>query len=85
MLSAYEPVRVEIRDVSSADTFGILFENHPAEMCVHQTLANGVRVLLGIGVSVMGTMVSGPPSDGTLNGATSDGSEKVLEWARCRV
>lgn len=70
---------VEIADVGSALALRILLENHPSEVRVEETLANGVGVLLGVGVSVVSTVTIGPPSDGAFNGASTDGSKVDLE------
>lgn len=78
-------VLVEIGDVGTADTLGVLLHDHPAEMRVHEALANGVWVLVGIGVSVMSTVVPRPPSDGALYGTATHGSEEDLEGSCCRV
>jgi hypothetical protein len=56
-------VIVEIGDVSTADTLWVLLHEHPAEVGVEETLADRVWVLVGIGVSVMCSVISGPPSD----------------------
>jgi hypothetical protein len=74
VLEANDWVFVEIRDVSTTDTLRVLLHNHPAEMRVEETLAHGVRILVSVGVAVVGTVVSGPPSDGTFDGtATNSG------------
>ena len=54
---------VEIRNIRPTDTLWVLLHDHPAEVGVEKTLANRVWVFVGICVSVMGTMISGPPSD----------------------
>jgi hypothetical protein len=72
-------VLVEVRDVGSALALRILLEDHPAEMRVPETLANGVGVPFSIGVAVVSTVTRGPPSDGTLDGASADSSKVNLE------
>jgi hypothetical protein len=72
-------VLVEIGDVSSALAFRVLLEDHPTHVRVHETLANRVGILLGIGISVVNTVTIGPPSDGALDGAGADGSEVNLK------
>lgn len=68
-------VLVQVRDVGSADTLGVLLHDHPADVRVQQTLANGVGVLLGIGVAVVGAVVTRPPSGRTFDGTGAHGSE----------
>ena len=50
-------VLVEIGDIGTAGAFGILLHDHPAEVGVQETLANGVRILLGVGVAVVSTVI----------------------------
>jgi hypothetical protein len=42
---------------------------------VEETLANGVRVLVGVGVAVVCTVVTSPPSDRAFDGTTTDSGE----------
>lgn len=70
---------VQVGDVGSADALGVLLENHPADVRVEETLADGVGILVGVGVSVVSTVVPGPPPDGALNSAGADGSKVDLE------
>jgi len=78
-------VRVEIGDIRTPNPLGILLEEHPSEMSIHQTLSDRVGVLFRIGVSVVSTVVSGPPPDGSLNGTATKGSEDILKRSRCGV
>ena len=75
-------VIVEIGDVGAANSLGVLLHEHPAEVGVEQTLPDTVGVLVGVGVAVVSAVVAGPPSDGTLDGATPDGSQEDLERDR---
>ncbi len=63
MLPDDDGVFIQIGNIGTADSLGILLHNHPAEMGVQQALADRVWVLVGIGVTVMGAMISGPPAD----------------------
>lgn len=63
VLPDHHGVVVEVRDVGSADTLGVLLHEHPTEVRVEETLADGIGVLVGVGVSVVSTVVSRPPSD----------------------
>ena len=51
-------------------------------MSIHQTLSDRVGVLLGIGVSMVSTVISRPPPDGALNGAATESSKDVLKRSR---
>jgi hypothetical protein len=46
---------------------------------VEKTLADGVWVLLSIGVAVVSTVLHGPPADRALDGTGTNGSEVDLE------
>jgi hypothetical protein len=72
-------VLVEVGDVSAADTLGVLLHDHPAEMAVEETLADRVGVLVGVGVAVVGAVITAPPADGTLNSSSTDGGEEDPE------
>jgi len=75
-------VIVEVRDVGTSNSLGVLLHEHPAKVRVEQTLANRVGVLVGVGVSVVCAVVASPPSDGALDGTTTNGSEENLERKR---
>jgi hypothetical protein len=49
-------VLIEIGDVGTALSLRVLLEDHPAHVGVHETFANGVRVLVGIGITVVNTV-----------------------------
>lgn len=70
---------IEIADVSTADALRVLFEHHPAHVRVEQALANGVGILDGVGVPVVGAVASRPPSRRALGSAGADGREVDLE------
>lgn len=78
-------VIVEIGDVSAANALGVLLHDHPSQVRVQETLADGVGILLGIGVAVVSAVVSGPPSDRTLHSTSTDGGEVDLERSGCLV
>jgi hypothetical protein len=48
-----DSVLVEIGDIGTALSLGVLLEDHPAHVGVHETLADGVGVLVGIGITVV--------------------------------
>lgn len=58
MLPHHNLVLVEIGHVGSTQLFGVLFEDHPAQVRVKETLADRVGVLLGVRMSMMGSMIS---------------------------
>lgn len=78
-------VLVEIRDVGAADTLGVLLHDHPADVAVQQSLADAVGVLGGIGIAVVGAVVTAPPADGALDSTTSNGCEEDAQRKPGRV
>ena len=72
-------VLVKVGDVGSTLALGVLLEDHPSDVGVEQTFADGVGVLLGVGVSVVSTVAVGPPADRALNSTSTDGSQVDLE------
>lgn len=72
-------VLVEIGDVGTSSTLGILLEHHPSQMRVEETLANRVGVLLSVGISVVSSVAARPPTDGTFNGTSTNSSKVDLE------
>lgn len=75
-------VLVEIGDVGTADSLGVLLHDHPANVGVEETLADRIGVLVSIGVTVVSTVIPGPPAGGTLNGGGTTGGEPDLERER---
>jgi hypothetical protein len=73
-------VLVQVGDVGAADALGVLLHDHPAEMAVEKSLANAVWVLVGVGVAVVGAVVTAPPADGTFNGTATNESEEDTQW-----
>jgi hypothetical protein len=78
MLPDNDRIVVQVRNVGTANALWVLLHNHPSEMRVEKSLSNGVRVLVGIGVSVVSSVISRPPSNGALNSTTTNGGEKDL-------
>lgn len=70
---------IQIGNVSSAHSLWVLSHDHPSEMRVQKALADGVWILLGIGISVMSSVASCPPSDGAFNGTTTNKGKVDLE------
>lgn len=65
-------VFIEIRDICASNSLRVLLHEHPAEMGIEKAFADGVWVLLCVGVSMVSTVVSRPPSHRALDGSTSD-------------
>lgn len=53
---------IEVGDIGTTDTLRVLFHQHPADVGVEETFTNGVWVVVGVGVAMMSSVVSGPPS-----------------------
>lgn len=51
-------VIVEVRNVGTADSLWVLLQEHPSEVGVDEPLADRVWVLVGIGVTVMSSVIS---------------------------
>jgi hypothetical protein len=85
VLHADEGIRIEIRDIGTANTFGVLFEDHPTEMSVHQAFSDRVWIFLCVGVTMMSAMVSRPPSNGAFDCAATKSSQDVFQRSRCVI
>lgn len=82
MLPDDDRILVKIGDVGSAGTLGVLLEDHPSQVRVEETLSNGVWILFGISVSVVSSVLPGPPSDRTFYSTSSNGGQVDFEWCR---
>jgi hypothetical protein len=81
VLPTYERVVGEVRAIR--DTwFTTRVDDHPADMRPQETMMGAVGIQVGVGVTMVGAMTSGPPLDGTLNSSCSHETESVLEWQR---
>lgn len=78
-------VLVEIGDVGASNTLWVLLHKHPSEVGIDQALSNGIGIFFGVGVTMMSSVVSGPPSDGTFDGTTADGSKEDSERQSGRI
>jgi hypothetical protein len=63
MLPDNDGIVVQVGDVSTANALWVLLHDHPADVRIEKTFADRVWVLVGIGVSVVSSVISGPPSD----------------------
>lgn len=61
------------------------FDQHPTDVGVPESLVGIVRVQVGVGVPVVGTVTPGPPFDRTLDSASASHRQSVLERFRCIV
>lgn len=48
-------------------------------MGVEETLPDGIRILLGICIAMMCTMITGPPPHASLNSSTPNGGQENSE------
>lgn len=76
MLPYDHRVLVQVRDVGTANAFRVLLQKHPAEVRVDETLADRVRVFVGVGVTVMSAVISRPPSHRAFNGTATNSREE---------
>lgn len=68
-------VCVQVGNVGSANLLWVLLQNHPTEVRVPESLSDRVWILFGVGISMMSSVISRPPSDGALDGTASKGSQ----------
>lgn len=78
-------VGIEICNICSADLLRVLFQYHPTKMGVPKAFSYRVWVFLRVGVSVMSTVISGPPSDRALHGSTTKSRQDESEYRRSCV
>lgn len=72
-------ILVQVGDVCSTDSFRVLLQNHPSQMRVHKTLADTIRVFIGIGITMVSPVIPRPPTDRSLNGTTSNSGKENLK------
>ncbi len=82
MLPNNDRVIVQVRDIGTTNALWVLLHDHPSDVGVEKTFSNGVWILVGVGVSVVCSVISRPPSDRTLDCSTSNGRQEDLQ--RCR-
>jgi hypothetical protein len=78
-------VFIQISDVGAADAARVLLHDHPADVAVEKTLADGIGILIGIGVAVVRAVKAGPPSRAAFDGGRATGGEEDLEGQRSLV
>lgn len=85
MLPDDDGVLVQVGDIGSANSLGVLLEHHPAEMRVQETLPDRVGVLVGIGVSVVAAVTRAPPPRAALDSTGTSGGKEDLKRECCLV
>lgn len=71
----------QVRDIGDSNLSSWL-NDHPSDVCPPETLVSRVRVELGVGVSVVGSVTSRPPFDRTLDGTGTSDRERILKRDR---
>jgi hypothetical protein len=87
MLPNNNSIFVEIGDIGTSNAFWIFLKglakllaivlgthtlhDHPAQVRVEKTLTNTVRILVGVGITMMSTVITTPPSNWTFYSTTS--------------
>jgi hypothetical protein len=74
----------QVGNVGDTD-LGPRLEDHPTDMCPPEPFVGRVRVEAGVGVTVVCSVTSGPPFDGSLDSSSSSAGEDVFERARSGV
>lgn len=85
MLPDHDRVFVQIGDVCATNSLGVLLHQHPTKVRIQKALADRVWILVGIGIPMMGAMISGPPSDRSFHRSTADGGQKDPKGCCCRI
>ena len=81
VLPPYNLVLAQITNVGNAG-FTTGLENHPTEMGEPEALVGVVRVQVGVGVTVVGTVTPGPPLDRAFDSSSTGHGQSVLERLR---
>jgi len=71
----------QVGDIGDTD-LGSRLEDHPTDVSPPEPFVGRVRVEVGVGVTVVSSVSSGPPLDGSLNGTGSGTCEDVFEGSR---
>lgn len=72
-------VIIQVRDVNSSDSLGVLLKDQPSDMAIKKAELHGVGILHRIDIAVMCAMVSRPPSYRALDGTSADKGQKDLD------
>jgi hypothetical protein len=71
----------QVGDIGDTD-LGSRLEDHPTDVSPPEPFVGRVRVEVGVGVTVVSSVASGPPLDGSLDGTGSGTGEDVFERSR---
>ena len=71
-------VLAQVRDISHTG-FPARLEDHPTNVCPPETPVRVVRVEFGVSVTMVGTVTTRPPFNGTFNSSCTSEGEEVLE------
>lgn len=85
MLPHHNGVFVQVGNIGASNALRVLLHDHPTEVGVEQSLADGIGVLVGVGIAVMGAVVTSPPADGTFNSTTADEGEPETKGEGGRI
>jgi len=71
----------QVGDIGDTD-LGSRLEDHPTDVSPPEPFVGRVRVEVGVGVTVVSSVASGPPFDGSLDGSGSGTGEDVFKRSR---
>jgi hypothetical protein len=74
----------QVTDVCNT-SFPPWFNEHPAKVGKEEAFVGVVGIKVGVGVTMVGTVLCAPPFNRTLNGTGTGESEEVLKGHRCIV
>lgn len=81
MLPANYGIVVEVGDISNTG-LATRLDDHPTDVRPYKTVVGTIWIQVGIGVTVMSAVTTGPPLDRALYSASSSQSKSVLQWQR---
>lgn len=84
VLPSNDRIPRQVRNIGRSNSRSRL-EDHPSDVGPPESLVRRIRVKLGVSVSVVSTVTSGPPLDGPLDSTSASGRETVLERGRSVV
>lgn len=78
VLPSNDSVAAQVRHIGNTDLASRL-DQHPADVSPPETFVCGIRVELGVGISVMRSVTSRPPLDRALYGTSASYGKSVLQ------
>jgi hypothetical protein len=78
MLPSDHLVLAKVRDVGNSG-LAAGFDDHPADVGPEKAVVGTVRVEISVCVTMVGTMTTGPPLDGSLDRAGASNRKEVLQ------